>query len=406
MTGLRQAVDAALEAGVVPGFSRIGLAVRTRLLPEFTAGDPPAIDGRTVIITGATSGIGYAAAVALARRGAAVHFLARDRGRAERARRGIAAASGSRTISYGLGDLEDLAAIHAFASEFRATHDRLDVLVHNAGAIHPRFRTDTAGTELTVLGQVVAPFLLTRLLLPGLLAAAPSRVITVSSGGMYTQRLDLATLQLPRSRYRGVTAYAKAKRAQVALSREWARRLAGTGVAFHAMHPGWVRTPGIAAALPGFYRVMQPILLTPEQGADTIVWLATMPPERLGSGRFWHDRRPRPEYPLPWMGERGPGAARKLWDDLAAATAAGAPELAQAGLDSVAAEHHSLRPGWTRLRRTHPGTRWRGRRGRRPRQQIVEAVAGPADEHVQVWAGGGDRLRRFPRPVSRFAPGR
>ena len=99
---------------------------------------------------------------------------------------------------------------------------------------------------------MVAPFLLTTLLMPALLDAAPSRVITVSSGGMYTERLDLATLQLPASRYRGVTAYARAKRAQVALSREWARRLAGTGVAFHAMHPGWVDTPGVAAALPGF----------------------------------------------------------------------------------------------------------------------------------------------------------
>src|SRR5208337_1164928 len=183
-----------------------------------------------------TSGIGYAAAVALARRGAAVHFLARDRDRAERARRGIAAESGSTRISYGLADMEDLDAVRDFARQFNATHDRLDVLIHNAGAIHPDFRADEAGTELTVLGQVVAPFrfLLTLLLMPALLAAAPSRVITVSSGGMYTQRL--------------------------------------------------------AAALPGFYRATGPILLTPEQGADTIVWLATMPPERLGSGRFWHDR--------------------------------------------------------------------------------------------------------------------
>jgi dehydrogenase/reductase SDR family member 12 len=106
------------------------------------------------------------------------------------------------------------------------------------------------------------------------------------------------------------------------------------------MHPGWVNTPGIIAALPRFYQAMQPILLTPEQGADTIAWLATMPPERLGTGRFWHDRRPRPEYPLPWTAEQGPGAARKLWDDLAAATATGTPELAQAGPDSVATEHH------------------------------------------------------------------
>lgn len=338
MTGFGQAVDAALEACVVPGFSRIGLAVRSRLLPEFTADEPPAIDGKAVIITGATSGIGYAAAVALARRGAAVHFLARDRGRAERARRGIAAESGSTRISYGLADMEDLDAVRDFARQFNGSHDRLDVLIHNAGAIHPDFRADAAGTELTALGQVIAPFLLTRLLMPALLAAAPSRVITVSSGGMYTQRLDPAALQMPRSRYRGATAYAKAKRAQVALSREWARRMAGTGVAFHAMHPGWVNTPGVAAALPGFHRATRPILLTPEQGADTIVWLAAVPPERLGSGRFWHDRRPRPEYPLPWTRGHDP-AARELWDHLAAVTAAGAPKLAQAGLDSAAAGH-------------------------------------------------------------------
>ncbi len=231
------------------------------------------------------------------------------------------AASGATTVGYGLADLEDLNSVRAFAHQFRAAHDRLDVLIHNAGAIHPEFRTDQTGTELTVAGQVVAPFLLTRLLMIPLVAAAPSRVITVSSGGMYTQRLDPATLQLPASHYQGVTAYARAKRAQVALNREWSRRFAGAGVAFHAMHPGWVDTPGVATALPRFRRLTRPILLSPDQGADTIVWLATMPPERLGTGRFWHDRRPRPEYLLPWTRDKDPAAARKLWDHLAACTA-------------------------------------------------------------------------------------
>lgn len=137
VTGFRTAVDATMDALIVPGFSRIGLAVRTALLPEFTEGGSPRLDGKTVIITGATSGIGYAVAVALARRGAAVHFLARDQGRAERARHAIAAASGAASISYGLADLEDLNSLHAFARQFRAAHDRLDVLIHNAGAIHP-----------------------------------------------------------------------------------------------------------------------------------------------------------------------------------------------------------------------------------------------------------------------------
>ena len=338
MTCFGPAVDAALEACVIPGFSRIGLAVRSRLLPEFTAGDHPGLDGKTVLITGATSGIGYAAAVALARRGAAVHFLARDRGRAERARRGIAAASGSASVSYGLADLEDLDAVRAFARQFRATHDRLDVLIHNAGAIHPEFRTDAAGTELTIVGQVVAPFLLTRLLLPALLAAAPSRVITVSSGGMYTQRLDPATLQLPAARYRGVTAYARAKRAQVALSREWARRLAGTGVAFHAMHPGWADTPGVAAALPGFHRVMRPILLSPEQGADTIVWLATAPPGEPGQ-RPVLARPARPaRIPAAVDAGKDPAATRKLWDHLDATTAADPPGLPGRGRPGASGE--------------------------------------------------------------------
>jgi NAD(P)-dependent dehydrogenase (short-subunit alcohol dehydrogenase family) len=321
VTWFGPAVDIALDALIVPGFSRIGLNVRSALLPGFTVGDYPRLDGRTVIISGATSGIGYAAAVALASRGAAVHFLARDRDRAERTRSAIAAAATTTSVSYGLADLEDLDAVRSFAREFRATNERLDVLIHNAGAIHPGYRTDAAGTELTILGQVIAPFLLTRLLVPALRAAAPSRVITVSSGGMYTQRLDPATLQLPAARYRGVTAYAKAKRAQVALSREWARRLAGTGVACHAMHPGWVDTPGITAALPRFHRLTRPILLSPEQGADTIAWLATAPPARLGSGRLWHDRRARPEYLLPGTREKDPATARELWDQLATLTA-------------------------------------------------------------------------------------
>jgi dehydrogenase/reductase SDR family member 12 len=310
-----RAADALLEASVVGSFSRIGLAARSRLLPEFTSSAPATLEGRGVIITGATSGIGYAAATGLARLGAAVHFLARDRARAADARRRIAAASGSQRISYGLADLDDPSSVRAFAAAYLSTHGRLDVLIHNAGAIHARYQTNEAGTELTVAGQVIAPFQLTSLLLPALLAAGHARVITVSSAGMYTQRLDPATLPMPASRYRGVTAYARAKRAQVALSREWARRLAGTGVTFHAMHPGWVNTPGIAAALPRFHRVMRPLLRTPGQGADTIIWLAASDPARLGSGRFWHDRRPRAEYRLPGTREAA-SAARVLWDHI------------------------------------------------------------------------------------------
>ena len=366
MTAAGRAADALLEASVVGSFSRIGIAARSRLLPEFTMDDRPPFTGRVAIVTGATSGIGQAAATELARLGGIVHFLARDPARAQRAQRQIAAAAGGAPagghpagggqagggqVTYGIGDLDDLDSVRAFARDFRARHDRLDVLIHGAGAINQDYRTNDAGIELTVASQVIAPFLLTRLLLPSLRAAAlraarlqananapegnapllqptvlqanglqangPARVIVVSSGGMYSQRLDPQTLQMPASGYNGVTAYARAKRAQVALSREWARRLAGTGVIFHAMHPGWADTPGLAAMLPGFNRVMKPILRSPEQGADTAVWLATTDAGRLGSGQFWHDRRPRSEYLLPWTRESSPDIVRQLWERIA-----------------------------------------------------------------------------------------
>jgi dehydrogenase/reductase SDR family member 12 len=323
VTAVGRAADALLEASVIGSFSRIGISARSRLLPEFTSDARPSFAGRVAIVTGATSGLGRATATELARRGGSVHFLARDLARAERAQRQIAAEASCGQVSYGLADLDDLDSVRAFAREFGARHDRLDVLIHGAGAIHRDYRVNDAGIELTVAGQVIAPFLLTRLLLPALRAAGsspaagPSRVITVSSGGMYAQRLDPQILQLTPSGYNGVTAYARAKRAQVALSREWARRLAGTGVAFHAMHPGWAATAGLGAALPGFHRVMRPILRSPQQGADTIVWLATADARALGSGKFWHDRRRRSEYLLPWTRESSPAVAARLWECIA-----------------------------------------------------------------------------------------
>jgi len=317
---LANTVDAMLEASVAGSFSRIGIGVRSRILPEYRTSAQPSLQGRVVAITGATSGIGLAAAARLAGLGAAIHFLARDLRRAMRAQQQIRHASGSGAVTFGIADMEDLDSVAAWAAEFASSHDRLDVLIHNAGAIHDGYRTDRAGVELTVAGQVIAPFALTRMLLPALTAAAPARVITVSSGGMYTQRLDPATLQLPAAGFSGVTAYARAKRAQVAISAEWARRIAGTDVAFHAMHPGWVNTPGISTALPGFHRLTRPVLRTPDQGADTIVWLASAGPALLGSGGFWHDRRRRPVTRLRHTGDIDATAVRQLWDWLTAVT--------------------------------------------------------------------------------------
>ncbi|HEX5190478.1 MAG TPA: SDR family NAD(P)-dependent oxidoreductase [Streptosporangiaceae bacterium] len=314
---LADPVDAVLEASVAGSFSRLGYEVRSRLLPEFSDdGGERRLDGRTVLITGGTSGIGLAAACALAGMGANVHLLARSAERAGRATRQIAAAARG-TAGFGVADLDDLESVRSFAARFGDSHDRLDVLIHNAGAVHRSYQRTSGGLERTVAGQVVAPFVLTSLLIGLLRRSAPARVVTVSSGGMYTRPVDVAALDARPDGYRGVAAYALAKRAQVALSAQWAARTAGCGVAFHAMHPGWVRTPGIARSLPAFSRLMGPALRTPDQGADTIVWLASADHALLGSGGFWHDRRRRPVYRFPGAKPAG-GADRGLWDWVAA----------------------------------------------------------------------------------------
>ena len=308
------AVDEILEATIVGSFSSIGPALRGR-----TAGwaSPPRLDGKRALVTGATSGLGLATATGLARRGAEVVLTARVHDRGERAVAAVLEAAPGATVSYLLADLGEFDQVRGLAAEFLSSHDRLDVLVHNAGALTARHTVTGAGLEVTVASQVAAPYLLTGLLLPALRAGSPSRVLLVSSGGMYTQRFDLATLEMGPDEYDGTVAYARAKRAQLVLMHEWVRRTDGTGVFFHAMHPGWSDTPGVRGSLPRFARVMGPLLRTSEQGADTIVWLAAAPEAVESTGGFWLDRRERWENKVPWT--RLPGAdtaaaGAELWD--------------------------------------------------------------------------------------------
>jgi NAD(P)-dependent dehydrogenase (short-subunit alcohol dehydrogenase family) len=159
------------------------------------------------------------------------------------------------------------------------------------------------GIELTLATNVIGPFLLTNLLIPVLEKSAPARIINVSSGGMYTQKLRGDDLQGEHEQFDGPTVYARTKRAQVVLTELWAEQLAGTGVVVHSMHPGWSDTPGVRSSLPRFYAATRPLLRTPAQGADTIVWLGAAAEPGHSSGRFWHDRRPRPTHLLRWTRE-------------------------------------------------------------------------------------------------------
>jgi NAD(P)-dependent dehydrogenase (short-subunit alcohol dehydrogenase family) len=295
-------LDRVLDFAILPGYSRIGFALRGLHASDAAAGD---MRGRTALVTGGNGGIGRAACEGLLRAGATVHLLGRDRERIDRAiteiGQGLPAAR-ERVVPE-LCDISDPSQIRAFSETFLANQPSLDVLINNAGVLTQQRERTADGLELTFATNVLGPFLLTSLLLPTLLAGSPSRVITVSSGGMYTSRLDAEDPQLDGRRFDGSTFYAHSKRAEVVLNRLWAERHAAEAISFHAMHPGWADTGGLRSSLPRFRRLMRPLLRDAAQGADTIVWLATAPSLEPASGGFWHDREPRPEHRVPWTRE-------------------------------------------------------------------------------------------------------
>lgn len=305
-------VDEALDRTVVGGYSRVGLAVRRHL-----AGWPPdppagALTGRHVAVTGATSGLGEQAVGDLAALGATVHLVVRDPGKGASVRAALLERSPDARLQVWRCDVSDLADVERFAGEFGAEVDRLAALVHNAGVMPPQRTESVQGHELSLATHVLGPLLMTESLRPSLRAAGDARVVLVTSGGMYSQRLPVGDPEYRHGRYRGATAYARSKRVQVALLPFLAERLAGDRICVCGMHPGWVDTPGVAASLPGFARLTGPILRDPAEGADTIGWLAATAPVPR-SGELWHDRRPRPKHLLAWTRET-PAAARSMWE--------------------------------------------------------------------------------------------
>ena len=302
-------LDTILDRTVVAGYTSTGFRIRRGM---WNASDLEPMDGKLVLVTGATSGLGLAAAEGFACLGASVRLLARNQERGERAREMLMARCGDSDVQVELCDVSDLESVRRFAERFSDQASRLDVLVNNAGALLGERTVSPDGVELTFATNVLGPFLLTNLLTPLLEKSAPARIVNVSSGGMYTQRVHVEDLQSTHDEFDGATAYARSKRAEVILTELWAQRLKGTGVVVHAMHPGWADTPGLQSSLPRFYGVTKRLLRTPQEGADSIVWLGAAPEPALSSGGFWHDRRARPTHRVPWTRET-PEDRERLW---------------------------------------------------------------------------------------------
>jgi NAD(P)-dependent dehydrogenase (short-subunit alcohol dehydrogenase family) len=238
------------------------------------------------LVTGATAGIGFEVARGLACGGFRVALGCRDRAKGEAARNTIVSDTGNPDIELLVVDLASQRSIRSAAQEFSRKHDALDVLVNNAGTSSPRRRESPEGIELTFATNVLGYHLLTEQLLELLRRAPAARVINTAS--MMAYGLDLDDVNFKRRRYDASTAYAQSKQADRMLTWALARRLAGTSITANALHPGVVNT----ALLRSFARGYSGI--TPAEGADTAIWLATSPEVAGVSGRFWVNRRDTP----------------------------------------------------------------------------------------------------------------
>jgi len=300
---LTRMADQAILPGAL-GFTRAGYWQARNRRPVASA----LYKDRTMVLTGGTSGIGRATASALYKRGAKLVVVGRNPDKLEDLRAELRRSPGG-SVEIERADLSLMAEVRDLAHRLKEQYPCIDVLINNAGALFNQRAETDEGLEMTLATDLLSPYLLTRLLLPALGTCNGSRVIQVASGGMYTQGIRVDDLQFRNAPYDGPTAYARAKRALVILAEIWARQMEPLGISVHAMHPGWVDTPGLARALPAFHQQLTPWLRTPAEGADTIVWLAASPDAARASGHFWLDRKIRATHIFP--GTRESGADRR-----------------------------------------------------------------------------------------------
>ena len=272
------------------------------------------VDGRRVIMTGATNGIGLAAARELARRGAHLAIVARSRARAADAVEQITAAAPGASVDVLDADLASQASVRRLAAEILDRYPRIDVLVNNAGAMHGSRQLTEEGLERTWAVNHLAPFLLTTLLLERLVASAPARIVVTASDAHKGAHIPFDDLNAERSyRARGFARYGESKLANILFTAELARRLEGTGVTVNCFHPGLVATGfnrNNGALMSAAMTVVKPFARSPEKGAETLIWLVDAAQAGEQSGQYFVDLRPA----RPTAAAQDMATARRLWE--------------------------------------------------------------------------------------------
>jgi dehydrogenase/reductase SDR family protein 12 len=272
------------------------------------------LTGKVYIVTGANSGLGKVVARELGARGATVHMLCRNQAKAEAAASELVAATKRPASHFVIHqvDMSRPAEVRAFAKSFLSTNQKLDCLVNNAGVMAAERVLTPDNLESSFACNVLGTYMLTELLQPVLAKTSGARVVTVTSAGMLTERLDASDPQFAKAtRWDGTVAYAKHKRAQVELTHHWA--VTYPSVQFFSTHPGWADTPGVRNYMPSFYSMHKTRLRTAEQGADSILWCAAAAAAmQLPNGSFVEDRHVVAEH-LTWSGTATkPGDLEKL----------------------------------------------------------------------------------------------
>jgi NAD(P)-dependent dehydrogenase (short-subunit alcohol dehydrogenase family) len=274
------------------------------------------VKGKTVLVTGANTGIGLETAAGLAGMGATVVLTSRDPAKGAAAVDEIRSRSTDADVTSMTLDLSSLAGVRAFAATFSEQHPKLDVLINNAGLILDKRTTTEDGYETTFQVNHLGPFLLTNLLLPNLEAAAPSRIVNVASTAHRSGKLDLDDLQTEKNAFRSMRVYGTSKLCNILFTRELAKRLEGTGVVAHSLHPGTVRTGfGKDGDTSGFFAIGVKIggivFKSPAQGARTSIHVASSPEAADRSGSYWVNRKVR----MPSVAARSDDDAERLWDE-------------------------------------------------------------------------------------------